>query len=466
VNEPPDWIPEAYRIKMVEPIRLPTPEEREIALRNAGYNLFRIPSRLIYVDLLTDSGTGAMSQEQWAALMKGDEAYAWAQSFERLLATARDIFGFEYLLPAHQGRAVENLFFRNILRPGQMVAGNYHFDTTRAHILDKGGIPVDLVIPEGRDAQSLHPFKGNIDLNALERLLSEKRGGVAVVLMTLTCNSVGGQPVSLENLAATSDLCRRFQIPLYLDAARIAENCYFVRSREPGYAQTPILEIARKTASLCDGILMSAKKDGLANIGGLFMTNDQDLYERMAADCILYEGYITYGGLAGRDLEAIAVGLREALDWDYLRSRVGQVARLGQMLDHAGIPIVKPVGGHAVFVDAGALLPHIPWNEFPGHALAVSLYREGAVRGVEIGSLMLGRDPRTGENLRSPFEYLRLAIPRRVYTDAHLSYVADCLVRIRDHASQIPGVEIVREPRLLRHFTADFRLKGGVKAAS
>jgi tryptophanase len=466
VEELPGWVPEAYRIKVVEPIRLPSPEEREAALRSAGYNLFRVPSRLIYVDLLTDSGTGAMSQDQWAALMRGDEAYAWAQSFERLLATTREIFGFEYLLPAHQGRAVENLFFRSLLKPGLIVPGNYHFDTTRAHVLDKGGIPVDLVIPEGENARADHPFKGNMNLVALERLLSEKRDRVAVVIMTLTCNSVGGQPVSLENLAATRDLCRRFGISLYLDAARIAENCYFVRAREPGYADTPISEIARKTAALCDGILMSAKKDGLANIGGLFMTNDENLYEQMAADCILYEGYITYGGLAGRDLEAIAVGLREALDWNYLLSRVAQVERLGRTLDAAGICIVKPVGGHAVFVDAAALLQHVSWDEFPGHALAIALYREGAVRGVEVGSLMLGRDPETGENARSPFEYLRLAIPRRVYTDAHLSYVADCVIRIRDYADRVPGVEIAREPRLLRHFTADFRLKGAVKAAS
>lgn len=465
MEEPGAWYPEAYRIKVVEPIRLPEPEEREEALRQARYNLFRVPSRLIYVDLLTDSGTGAMSQDQWAALMQGDEAYAEARSFERLLSTTREIFGFEYLLPAHQGRAVENLFFRNTMKPGQIVAGNYHFDTTRAHIIDKGGIPVDLVIAEGKQADLEHPFKGNIDVDALERLLARQRNEVALVIMTLTCNSVGGQPVSLENLRAARALCQRYRVPLYLDAARIAENCYFIRLRERGYQETPLLDIAREIASLCDGILMSAKKDGLVNIGGLFVTNDADLYERMAADCILYEGYITYGGLAGRDLEAMAVGLREMLNWEYMRSRVGQVARLGQRLDNAGIPIVKPVGGHAVFVDAAKLLPHIPWNEFPGHALAVALYREGAVRGVEIGSLMLGRDPQTGENLRSPFEYLRLAVPRRVYTDAHLFYVADCLIEIRDDAKRVPGVEIVHEPRLLRHFTADFRLKETVGTA-
>ncbi|MHA2621464.1 MAG: tryptophanase [bacterium JZ-2024 1] len=466
MDGPSGWHPEPYRIKVVEPIRLPSVEEREEALRHAAYNLFRVPSRLIYVDLLTDSGTGAMSQDQWAALMRGDEAYAWAQSFERLLETTRDIFGFEYLLPAHQGRALEHLFFRNILKPGQIVPGNYHFDTTRAHIIDKGGVPVDLVIPEGASPDVIHPFKGNIDLDALDRLLSEKGDQVAVVMMTMTCNSVGGQPVSLENLSATRDLCRKYRVPLYLDAARIAENCYFIRARSPTFKDTPIPEIARRIASLCDGILMSAKKDGLVNIGGLFMTNNEKLYEKMAADCILYEGYITYGGLAGRDLEAMAVGLREALNWEYLRSRVEQVARLGARLHSAGIPIVQPVGGHAVFVDASAMLPHLPWSDFPGHALAVALYREGAVRAVEIGSLMLGRDPVSGENIRSPFEYLRLAIPRRVYTDAHLSYVADCILRIREYADCVPGVEIVREPRLLRHFTADFRLKEPVSAVS
>lgn len=455
-REPPA---EPFRIKVVEPISWVPKADREAVLMQAGFNVFRIPAEKIYVDLLTDSGTGAMSQEQWAALMRGDESYAGARSFQRLEAGAREIFGFRYVLPAHQGRGVENIFFRSVLKPGQFVIGNFHFDTTRAHIEDKGGIPVDLVIGEAGDIASPHPFKGNMDLERLDAFIEEQGARqVALILMTCTCNSMGGQPVSIENLKAVRRIADAHGLPLFMDAARFAENAFFIHEREPGYSRKTIRQIVREMAGLVDGMLMSAKKDMLVNIGGLFLTNDRALYDRVGAQGILYEGYLTYGGLAGRDLDAMAVGMTEAVELSHLTQRIAQVRRLADAVRKAGIPVVQPTGGHAVYVDAGKLLPHLKWDEFPGHALALQLYLEGCARGVEVGSLMMGRAPDTHENRRAPLELLRLAIPRRTYTDNHLNVVAEALRRIAARAYRVPGVRFVHEPPVLRHFSATFAL--------
>ncbi|MGH8103347.1 MAG: tryptophanase [bacterium] len=449
---------EPYRIKSVEPIAWVPKEERVGVLREAGYNLFRVSADRIYVDLLTDSGTGAMSQEQWAALMRGDESYAGARSFHRLQAAAQDLFGFRHVLPAHQGRGAENIFFRAALKPGQYVVGNFHFDTTRAHIEDKGGIPVDLVVDEARDIASPHPFKGNIDTGRLEQFLEGKGARkVALILMTCTCNSMGGQPVSMANLRSVRQIADAHGISVFMDGARFAENAFFIHEREAGYADKSIRQIVGGMASLVDGMLISAKKDMLVNIGGLFLTNDKTLYDRVSADCILFEGFVTYGGLAGRDLEAMAVSMNEAADLAHLTARIRQVRTFAEAVEKAGVPVIRPVGGHAVYVDAGRLLPHLQWDEFPGHALALQLYLEGCTRGVEVGSLMLGRAPDTHENRRSPLELLRLAVPRRVYTDNHLQVVADALHQIASRAETVPGVRFVEEPAVLRHFLATFQ---------
>ena len=461
MKEFPEWLPEPFRIKAVERIRLPSLQEREQALREAGYNLFRVPARLVFIDLLTDSGTGAMSQEQWAALMQGDEAYAGSRSFERLQESVREIFGFPYVLPAHQGRGVENMVFRALLREKRYVPGNFHFDTTRAHIEDKGGVALDFIVPEAREIHRPHPFKGNLDLERLRAFLEEKASETACVLMTLTCNSVGGQPVSMENMRAVRELCDTFGVPLFVDGARIMENAFLIKKRERGYEERSVRAIVRELADLADAMLISAKKDALVNIGGVFLTRDRALYEEVLQYCILHEGYLTYGGLAGRDLEAMAIGFQEALDEQYLEHRIGQVRFLADALRRQGIPLQEPPGGHGVFVDAGALLPHIPWNQYPAQALAVELYRVAGVRAVEIGSLLMGRDPETGEERRAPAEFLRLAIPRRVYTEKHLLYVAEALGHIREYADRIRGMQIVEEPPRLRHFLCTLRPLGG-----
>ncbi|HYF75663.1 MAG TPA: tryptophanase [Symbiobacteriaceae bacterium] len=449
---------EPYKIKMVEPIRLIPRAEREARIRDAGYNVFGLRSRDVFVDLLTDSGTGAMSEEQWAGLMRGDEAYAGSDSFYRLKETVESITGYSWVIPTHQGRGAEQCIMPQIVtRPGMYVLGNMHFDTTRAHIQLAGGRPVDLVIPEASDTETYHPFKGNIDLEKLRQFIVEHGPEhIGAIIMTVTCNSAGGQPVSMANIRAASAIAREFDITFLFDTARYAENCYFIRQREAGYENKEPIEIAREMFSYGDGLMMSAKKDALVNIGGLLAFKHEELYRAAAGLVVPFEGFLTYGGLAGRDVEAMAVGLLEALEVDYLAARIGQVAYLGQQLHEAGIPIQLPVGGHAVFVDAAKFLPHIPADQFPGHALAVQLYIEGGVRGVEVGSLMMGRDPETGLQLPSEFEFLRLAVPRRTYTNNHMDVVVDALKAVWERRHEVRGIRFVQEPKVLRHFTAKF----------
>jgi tryptophanase len=452
-------LPEPWRVKVVEPIRLLPRAERERLLLAGGFSLFSIPSAAVFIDLFTDSGTAAMSDWQWAGMMMGDEAYAGSRNFYHLAETIAEVFGFEHFLPVHQGRAAENLLFSSLLtRPGMIVPNNAHFDTTRANIQAHGGVALDLPIPEARQTAADHPFKGNVDLARLRRLLAETpRGDVPVALLTLTNNSGGGQPVALANIRAMSELCREHGVPFYLDACRFAENAWFIQQREPGQRRRSVAQIAREMFSLADGCLMSAKKDGLANIGGFLASRDATLIEGLKQRLIVIEGFPTYGGLAGRDLEAMARGLREVLDESYLRFRIGQVQSFGARLTALGIPIVQPAGGHAVYVDARRLLPGIPPLRFPGQALSVALYREGGVRGVEIGSVMFGtRDPRTGEAQPAPLELVRLAVPRRVYTASHLEYVAGVLAQIRERRGEIKGLRMTNDPRVLRHFSARF----------
>jgi tryptophanase len=448
---------EPFRIKMVEPIALSTREERERVLAAAGYNLFRVPARSIIIDLLTDSGTGAMSAEQWAAMMRGDESYAGSESFDRFRAAIEDIYGFRHVIPTHQGRAAERILAATLCRPGHVVPNNTHFDTTRANVEAAGATAVDLPCREGADLAAPHPFKGDIDLERLERVLDDNPGRVPFAMMTVTNNGGGGQPVSMANLRAASEICRRRGVPFYLDACRFAENAYFIRRREPGWGDKPLIEIARAMFALADGCTMSAKKDGMANIGGFLCTNDDALARQEEELLILTEGFPTYGGMAGRDLEAIAVGLYEALDLDYQRYRHASVRYLGEHVAAAGVPIVQPPGGHAIYLDAAAMLPHLPRSEYPGQALAIALYLEGGIRSVEIGSVMFGRrDPETGAEAYAEHELVRLAVPRRVYTKSHIDYVVETILAVHARRDSIRGVTIVEQPRTLRHFSAVF----------
>jgi tryptophanase len=441
---------EPFRIKSVEPLRQTTPQERERFLEEAGYNLFLIEARNILIDLLTDSGTSAMSTEQWAAMMRGDESYAGSESFGRLKRAVQDLTGFRHVIPTHQGRAAERILFTVMCAPGQVVPNNTHFDTTRANIEFRGARAADLLCPEAADTQARLPFKGNMDAAALERLIrTEGAGRIPLVMLTVTNNSGGGQPVSLENIAEVKAVASRHGIPLYLDACRFAENAWFIQRREPGYADWTPKQVAQKMFSLADGCTFSAKKDAFANIGGMLCTNDDRLAEQEKDLLILTEGFPTYGGLAGRDLEAIAVGLAEVLDPDYLRYRIASTGYLGDHISSHGVPIVQPPGGHAIYIDAGRMLPHIPRSQFPGQALAVELYRHAGIRSVEIGSVMFGE--------QAPHELLRLAIPRRAYTQSHIDYVVEAILEVNQRREQIRGLEIVSQPQFLRHFSARFR---------
>lgn len=451
------YVAEPFKIKMVEPLRITTRDEREAAIRAAHYNVFGLRSDDVYIDLLTDSGTGAMSDSQWAAMVRGDESYSGGRSYYDLLETARDIFGYEWIQPVHQGRAAEKVLFPVLIaRPGMVVISNTFFDTTRAHVGLAGGRTIDCVCPEGLDSGLEAPFKGNMDLERLEQSIRENGAdNVAGIVVTITNNSVGGQPVSMANMRATAEIAQRHGIPLVIDAARYAENAHFIKEREAGYADRSTLEITRQFFACADIFTMSAKKDAITNMGGLIGVREEgENVPAVKSLVIAGEGYVTYGGLAGRDLAALAVGLREGLEEPYLAYRVGQAAYLGARLDESGIPYQKPAGGHAVFVDAGRLLPHLPWNQYPGHALAIELYREAGIRTCDIGSYLMDRDPVTGEEQRAPLEFTRLAIPRRVYTQGHLDVVADALSAIQQRASTVPGYRIISEPTVLRHFTA------------
>jgi tryptophanase len=448
---------EPFRIHSVQAIALPSPEEREAALHRAGYNLFGLHADEVIIDLLTDSGTGSMSDRQWAAMMIGDESYAGSRSFYRLQDVVDDLVGMPELIPTHQGRAAERILFSETLSPGDVVPNNTHFDTTRANIEYQGATALDLVIPEGRDPAADHPFKGNMDVAALTAAIEEAGvDRVPLVMVTVTNNSGGGQPVSLANLRAVREVCDRYGIPLFLDACRFAENAWFIKLREEGQADRSPRDIAREMFSLADGCTFSAKKDGIANIGGFLAMHDADLANRCRNLLILTEGFPTYGGLAGRDLEAVATGLEEVLDEDYLRYRIRSTAYLAEKADAGGVPIVKPAGGHAVYLDAKALLPHIPSSEYPAQALAVELYRDGGVRGVEIGSVMFGRPQPDGSEEPAAMELVRLAVPRRTYTQSHIDYVAEVILSVASRASEIRGYRIVESAPWLRHFTARF----------
>ena len=440
---------EPFRIKSVEPLRKTTPEEREKLLKKAGYNLFELRAVDILIDLLTDSGTSAMSTNQWAAMMRGDESYAGSESFFRLKSVVEDLTGFKHIIPTHQGRAAERILFTVMCKPGHVVPSNTHFDTTRANIEFTGARAVDLPLPEAADTQAKIPFKGNMDVAALEKLIAtEGADKIPLVMVTITNNSGGGQPVSVANLRAVREVTSRHGIPLYLDACRFAENSWFVQQQEAGFNRLTPKQIAQAIFSFADGCTFSAKKDAFANIGGLLCTNDDRLAQLERDLLILTEGFPTYGGLAGRDLEAIAVGLQEVLDPDYLEYRIASTRYLGRHIADHGVPIVEPPGGHAIYIDAGRMLPHIPKHEFPGQALAIELYRYAGVRSVEIGSVMFGE--------HAQHELLRLAIPRRVYTQSHIDYLVEAILEINARKDSLRGVRIVSEPKSLRHFTARF----------
>ena len=443
---------EPFRIKVVEPIRMTTRQERERALREAGFNVFLLKAEDVLIDLLTDSGTGAMSSEQWAGIMRGDESYAGAKSFFCFQQRLRDITGFEHILPTHQGRASERILFEIVGGPGKVVPNNNHFDTTRANVEHSGAEAVDLVINEGRDPKSRHPFKGNLDPKKLEALFNDVGAGrVPVVMVTVTNNSGGGQPVSLQNLRDVRAICDRHDTPMFLDACRFAENAFFIKKREPGQGDRSVSAIVRDMFDLADGATISAKKDGIVNIGGVLLFRDEELNREARNLLILTEGFPTYGGLAGRDLEAMAQGFEEVLHEDYLTYRIRSVEYLGEKLLEQGIQIVEPPGGHAIYIDATAFCPHIPPEQFPGQALVCALYRHAGIRTVEIGSVMFGRSNRPAD-----MELVRLAIPRRVYTQSHIDYVLEAIVEVHAERDRIRGVRIVDEPPALRHFTARF----------
>lgn len=453
------YIPEPFRIKMVEPIKMLTREEREQRIKAAKYNVFNLAGQDVYIDLLTDSGTNAMSDQMWAGIMRGDEAYAGSSSYYKLLEAGKDIFGYGFIQPVHQGRAAEKVLFGTMLQQGKVAISNMFFDTTRAHVELCGARAVDCVVEEAKDPAKRAPFKGNMDVEKMEKLILEYGAeNVGLIVVTITNNSAGGQPVSVQNIRDVSAVCRKFNIPLNIDAARYAENAYFVKQREAEFKDAAIKEIIRAMFDCADMFTMSAKKDTVVNMGGLIGVKNADspLILPIKARCISYEGFTTYGGLAGRDLEALAIGLYEGLDEDYLKYRIGQMEYLAARLDDAGIAYQAPVGGHGVFIDAKAMFPQIPYYEFPGQVLAVELYKEAGIRACDIGSYMLGNDPDTREQLQADFEFTRLAIPRRVYTQSHFDIMAEALIAIKARAHEIKrGYKIVWEPPILRHFQAE-----------
>lgn len=447
--------PPPYRIKMIEPIQLPSREIRESALKRAHYNLFNLRASEIYIDLLTDSGTGAMSHNQWASMMIADESYANAKSYFRFEKVVSKLTGFKEIIPTHQGRAAENIIFGHLLKntPNSIVVSNQLFDTTVGHILYNGAAPVDLVIREGKEPLSLHPFKGNMDILKLESFLGEKSEDVSVITLVLTNNAGGGQPISMENIRTVSQISTEYEIPFFLDIARFIENCHFIKLREDGFSEKSNAEIALETCSYADGVWMSAKKDGFANTGGFIALNDENLATLFRARLILFEGFPTYGGLTGRDLESVATGLEEAITEKYVEHRINQVEYLVTELYDNKIPVVIPAGGHAAFINARDLLPHIPDFEFPAQALACEIYLEGGIRSVEIGSFMFGRHI-NGKFVPANLELVRLAIPRRSYEKGHLDYIVEILKKVKQRASEIKGIKIIDEPNLLRHFTS------------
>lgn len=452
------YVPEPFRIKVVEPIKVLSREEREEAIKRAQYNVFRLKSHEVYIDLLTDSGTNAMSSDQWSGIMLGDESYAGASSYYKFEKAAKDIFGYGFVQPVHQGRAAEKVLFPAMLSEGKFAISNMFFDTTRAHVVLSGGRPIDCCCKEGKNPSLRAKFKGNMDIEALEQVIQEKGAeNIGMVVMTITNNSAGGQPVSLQNMRDVSEICKKYGILLNIDAARYAENAYFIKRDEEECKDWSIKKIVREMFALADTFTMSAKKDTIVNMGGCIGVKDpeSDLILKIKANCISYEGFYTYGGLNGRDLEALAVGLYEGIDEDYLRYRIGQMEYLASRLDDAGIPYQCPIGGHGAFIDAKAIFPHIPYYEFPGQTLAIELYKEAGLRTCDIGSYMLDPDPDTGEQIESTFEFTRLAIPRRVYTQAHIDVMADAVIAVRDRADQIKhGYRITWQPPILRHFQA------------
>ncbi|MGI6507509.1 MAG: tryptophanase [Saccharofermentanales bacterium] len=451
------YLPEPYRIKMVEPLRVTTKEERSAAIRKAHYNLFGLKSEDVYIDMLTDSGTGAMSDRQWASMMMGDESYAGSRSYYRLMDVCDELFGWKFYQPIHQGRAAEHVLFPHLIKKGQVSISNMHFDTTTGHVTLAGGKAVNSVVPEAKDISTYHPFKGNMDTERLVELIETYgREKVGMIVMTVTCNSAGGQPVSLANIRRTGEIARRYGIPFVIDAARFAENAFFIKEREEGQSDRPIGDIVRDMFKDADAFTMSAKKDGLVNMGGLVgIREDEELFRKVRSLVVPYEGFVSYGGLSGRDLDALAVGLKEGIDEEFLRSYIGQTRYLAERLTELGVPCQLPAGGHAVFVDACAILPNVPYDRFPGHSLCVELYREAGIRGCDVGSFILDPDPETGEQPEAEMEFSRFCIPRRTYTQAHLDYVATSLEKVMTDSERVKGFRVVKQEKVLRHFTAE-----------